>query len=116
MLSDFFRINLPYGLAKNDKGEWFAFNREYLPIGFNDLNLKKSDFFDYPIYTKYKNISEKVLSNVAISEKSIRRNEKGEIDKIWLYDDSTNPLSIDKKEAWENYFNKLKKLSKLKIQ
>ena len=28
-LTDFFRINLPYGIRKNDKGEWVAFNREY---------------------------------------------------------------------------------------
>lgn len=40
MLNDFFRINLPYGIAQNNKGEWMAFNREYRPIGFNELSLK----------------------------------------------------------------------------
>jgi hypothetical protein len=30
-LSDFFRINMPYGLKRNPSDEWFAFNREYMP-------------------------------------------------------------------------------------
>jgi hypothetical protein len=34
-LTDFFRINLPYGIQKNDVGEWSAFNREYKPLGWN---------------------------------------------------------------------------------
>ncbi len=33
-LSDFFRINLPYGMMRNESGEWFVFNREYAPLGF----------------------------------------------------------------------------------
>jgi hypothetical protein len=27
-LTDFFRINLPYGMNKNENGEWICFNRE----------------------------------------------------------------------------------------
>ena len=34
-LFDFFRVNLPYGLKKNSKKEWIAFNREYMPLGWN---------------------------------------------------------------------------------
>jgi hypothetical protein len=34
-LTDFFRINLPYGLKRNDNDEWFCFNREYVPLGWN---------------------------------------------------------------------------------
>lgn len=26
-LTDFIRINLPYGIERNEKGEWTAFNR-----------------------------------------------------------------------------------------
>jgi hypothetical protein len=36
MLTDFFRINLPYGMQKNEKGEWMFFNREYVPLGWNE--------------------------------------------------------------------------------
>lgn len=30
---DFFRINMPYGMVRNDKGEWCFFNREYTYLG-----------------------------------------------------------------------------------
>lgn len=34
MLENFFRINLPYGMIRNDKNEWMCFNREYMPLGY----------------------------------------------------------------------------------
>jgi len=37
MLGNFFRINMPYGIIRNENGEWMAFNREYMPLGFNDI-------------------------------------------------------------------------------
>lgn len=62
-LTDFFRINMPYGIVKNDKGEWLAFNREYVPIGWNDEQHKQDltsseSFSDIPIKTRYKNATE----------------------------------------------------------
>ncbi len=71
MLSDFFRINLPYGLERNANGEWMAFNREYLPLGFNTKDLR-SDFFpekeveDSPYYTRYKGLTERVLLSLRL--------------------------------------------------
>ena len=113
MLNDFFRINLPYGLRKTDKGEWMAFNREYQPLGFNTLC---NDYRNYPIATKYKKVSETLLEEVAWSEYGIKRNEKNEIIEVYLYNDEINPMnqSGSNKKAWESYFDKLKKLSKLK--
>ena len=119
MLSDFFRINLPYGIARNDNGEWMAFNREYMPLGYNDMNYKKADnpnnsFLDLPIYTKYKNVTEKVLLKLAAADgESIKRDEQGKIKTVWFYNDSTNPAgqSKDVKEYWDLYFEKIKVLS-----
>lgn len=118
MLTDFFRINLPYGIAKNDKNEWMAFNREYQPLGYNNLEDKGSpgiSYQDLPIYTKFKGISDRLLVELADSSSAINRNEEGEIIKIFLYSDGTNPMNQarDKKELWTKYFDKLKKLSKL---
>jgi hypothetical protein len=120
MLNNFFRINLPYGIAKNENGEWMAFNREYMPLGFNNINSKGlpgSSYQDLPVYTKYEKITEKFLLEIADSEYEIHHNEKGEIIKVFLYDDGTNPINQpkEKKHLWDSYFDKLKKLSRLKI-
>ena len=72
-----------------------------------------------PVYTKYQKITEKLLLEIADSDDAgaIQRNDKGEIEKIFLYNDGTNPVnqSSDKPKLWENYFAKLQRLSKLKI-
>ncbi len=119
MLSDFFRINLPYGISRTEEGAWFAFNREYLPIGWNDRNNKfhaENKDNSLPIYTKYKRITEKFLKELAWDDKDgIRYDDKGKINKIWLYNDGTNPMnqSNTNNKFWDTYFEKLKKLSKL---
>lgn len=119
MLNNFFRINLPYGFAKNENGDWMAFNREYRPIGYNESSEKGmpgKSYLDLPVYTKYQRVTEKFLLELVDDASDIQRNEKGEIEKIFLYKDGTNPVnqSSDKPELWENYFKKLQRLAKLK--
>jgi hypothetical protein len=115
-LSDFFRINLPYGIRKNSEGEWFAFNREYLPLGWNDYNHSKSKssnngtFSDYPIYTKYKGLTEKAILKIISDTNRIQRNKDGDIEFVFFYKDATNPQSNPK--HWEDYFNIIKAFSK----
>ena len=121
MLGDFFRINLPYGIQRNKAGEWTAFNREYLPLGWTKdhhkhaytvLNLN----VDIPIFTTYARLTEKLL--LTIAEGQIGRDENGEIIRIWLYNDGTNPMnqSSDSAKAWDDYFIRLKKLCKLQTK
>jgi hypothetical protein len=111
MLGDFFRINFPYGIRRNELGEWHAFNREYMPLGFNDQEFKdKYQQMNLPIYSKYKGMTEKKLLAIAWNDPDgIKRDEKGEINMVFLYNDGTNP----KKDAkhWEEYFKKIKLLS-----
>ncbi len=120
MLSDFFRINLPYGIAKNEKGEWMAFNREYLPIGYTDESFKNNlgtAYLDLPIYTKYKNVSGELLKELAHSkDNGIHLDDKGSVEKVFFYNDSTNPVNQnpERQELWDDYFLKLKKLSMLR--
>ncbi len=116
MLNDFFRINLPYGIARKEDGTWMAFNREYMPLGYNNemyKNIPNVLYTDLPIYTKYK-IRKGQLD--FLENESTQYNEKGEAVKYFLYDDGTNPMnqSTEKKALWDDYFEKLKKLSKLK--
>jgi hypothetical protein len=114
-LTDFFRINLPYGIVQDSKGRWLAFNREYMPLGWNkkdlvvDLNLGNV-LNNIPIYTEYKGITEKKLLEIAGNEKFVMRDTAGKINRIFLYDDRTNPQSSN--EYWNDYFSKIKLLSR----
>lgn len=117
-LTDFFRINLPYGIAKNENGHWMAFNREYLPIGFTEEGAKRNfninSLSEYPIHTFYKGMTDDFLLKLGRGgEESITRKEGGEIITVFLYNDRTNPRNQpnDKPVLWNSYFEKLKLLS-----
>lgn len=116
-LSNFFRINLPYGLKRNSNNEWFCFNREYVPLGWNkksDVSIYKDDAFsEIPIYSSYTGLSESLLETLSVNSKGISRDENGKINMIFLYDDKTNPS--DESEYWDVYFKKLKLLSGLSV-
>ena len=110
-LGDFVRISFPYGMQKNDKNEWFVFNREYKPLGFN--TDEKVKYEDYPIFVKYKGLTDAKLQKLACpNENTIRRNDKGEIFMIWFYSDGTNPK--DNPKYWDAYFKRIKILSSLR--
>lgn len=122
MLIDFFRINLPYGIAKNDNGEWMAFNREYRPIGFNESShkgLPGKDYQNLNVYTKYKPFNKKSLEKLESMGASFHKNGKDEVYKIFLYTDGTNPVNVSsiklQEQLWNEYFEKIKLLSKLSI-
>lgn len=109
-LGDFFRINMPYGMKKNDKNEWFVFNREYKPLGWNTNEHIKEE--DYPVFTKYNALTDAKILKLAGSDKDgVRRNEQGEIYMFWLYNDVTNPKDTPK--LWNDYFEKIKILAQL---
>lgn len=59
MLDNFFRINLPHGLKRQDRNKWIVFNREYAPLGWNSKANSKSIYDpkysqDLPIITESK--------------------------------------------------------------
>jgi len=110
MLNEFFRINLPYGLKQNSNGEWSAFNREYIPLGWNDMQNKDDDITTLPIHTKYKGLTEKKLKSLLPEERQIQYDEKGNITRVFFYNDATNPETTGK---WEAYFKIIKGLSGL---
>lgn len=125
MLTNFFRINLPYGIARNNNDEWMAFNREYMPLGFNDIKFKQhigTSYHENPIYTKYTRLTEKLLLELAFDkEKGVKRDLNGKIETIFFYNDGSNPTSsytskADEDKMWHDYFEKLKKIAKLKIR
>lgn len=114
-LSNFFRVNMPYGMMRNDHKEWFVYNREYLPLGWSKSTLGNLDRNSASFYTSYKGITTKLLEKVADGETSISRNDKGEIIQVWFYSDKTNPSnkSSDKTKYWNEYSKKMELLGSL---
>ncbi len=110
-LGDFFRINMPYGIKKNERGEWAAFNREYLPLGYIDQS-KSHKFDELAVFVKYKNLTDNMLLKLADADTdSIYKNLEGDIIRVYFYSDATNPQSEPK--HWPAYIEKLKLLSNL---
>jgi len=118
MLSDFFRINFPYGIRKNSKGEWVCFNREYMPLGWNRKeNVSIHDekaFAHLPVYTKYNGLTDARLEKLAIEPYAVSRDDEGKIYMVFFYNDKTNPQSEPRN--WNEYFEKIKLLSKCEVK
>ena len=85
--SNFFYINLPYGLQRKKDGSWFAFNRYGLPLGCSNINLQEplgeEAYKDYPIASHY-NLTEGQLRELAGSN-AIEYDQVGMISRIYLY-------------------------------
>lgn len=117
MLNNFFRINMPYGISKNEKGEWITFNREYMPLGYNSTSDRKglTEYADQPVFSKFKGLNEKFLLKVIDNPVAIHRDENGEIFQVFFYDDSTNPSNRGNGKYWDRYFDILKELAVLEV-
>jgi hypothetical protein len=115
-MNTFFRINLPFGIRRNQKNEWAAFNREYLPIGYH--NCKSMNVLDeitlatLPIFSKYVGLTEQFLTELAGSER-VLRDDLGNIKTVYLYGEMNSPLET--KENWDTYSDKLFTLAVLKV-
>lgn len=117
MLTDFFRINLPYGMVNGENDKWMLFNRERKPIGFNTDEPVKG-LPKLPVYNGYWGLSDRfIMELVGYDETSITRDEKGNIQQFWLYNDATNPINQPSKnnEHWAVYWKKLEALARLDI-
>lgn len=114
MLNNFLKVNLPYGMQKNDKDEWMVFNREYKPIGFYSYEIIK--YHEYPIFVKFKTLTDKKILQICDDPSIVRRDESGKIRMFWLYSDLTNPVSTPTKANITMYFYRLSQLAKLKTE
>ncbi len=111
-LTDFFRINLPYGIQKNKEGYWSAFNREYKPLGYNESS-SVVDFDQLPVHTKYKGLTSLQITKLIKNREHIHLDESGDVWRFFLYEDKTNPQSSP--AYWDEYFTKIKSLSKFEV-
>ena len=108
-------------MIRNSKNEWMAFNREYQPLGYSKVSRSEhfdGDYFfsDLPAYTKYTGLTEDIIREIFEPE-NICVNNTGEIKQVYFFDpdrtDPSHPSTINRvKKKWDNYFNKIKLLSK----
>ena len=113
-LTDFFRINFPYGIQRNDTDEWFAFNREYMPLGTAKKTavLSDEDWKKLFVGVRYNGLTDKLLTEIAAGEP--KRDDTGKIYFVTLYKDGSNPMNDS--QYWDSYSKKLKKIGRLKIK
>lgn len=105
-LTDFFRINMPYGLrVRVDTHEIAAFNREYAPLGCN-----KADAGNL-LYTKYDNVVD-VLSAFQPDDKQVTG--ENEVT-CFFYNDNTNPTNSEDDVFWNLYLLRIRVMSHLRI-
>jgi hypothetical protein len=113
-LSDFFRINMPYGIQRKGKTLWACFNREYSPLGFSFVD---HNGFVPAHYAEYFSMHEPFLLSIAEGgEEGVSRNDYGDIMRVWFYNDWTNPMNNEDKLYWKAYLDKLQKLSSKRLK
>ena len=112
-LTDFFKINFPYGIQRKSNDEWFAFNRNSMPLGSKTTTIVSFDEWQKMfVGVRYNGFTEALLTTIAAGD--VKRDEKGKISSVTLYTDGTNPINDPK--HWDIYFSKLKKIGKLKVK
>jgi hypothetical protein len=120
MINNFFRLNMPYGIARNENGEWIAFNREYNPLGVSvDTSIAESQ--NQGLWHKYKRtLSRQTLLSLAWHPvHGVRYDKDDNICQVWFYNDKTNPVNHPgarpHAKYWEAYMQKLYILAKWKL-
>lgn len=115
--SNFFRINMPYGVIFKANGQIVCFNREYAPLG----HLKSDESYfnwanesDLPIFGNYQPVSDNLLRKIAIDHKIDVWGDDTRV--IWLYLDESNPTNHPKSDKkWKAYFDRIRMLSELGV-
>ena len=92
-----------------------AFNREYKPLGINDIHLNSDKYDHLPLKTRYNRIGRIQLEKLQNLGANLQEYEDKTIC-IFLYNDGTNPTNREgkNKDLWDSYFNKLQYLGNFK--
>lgn len=109
-LNSFFEINMPYGMLKNKNGEWMAFNREYLPLGWTDLSQQESlcsPFMQYPVYSRFPKLTDDAIRDIFNDPDLIYKDNNGQIERVYFSEYHTPS---------PEYFRRLKMILEYKVE
>ena len=98
---NFMSVYMPYCLEKRADGTYVVLNRKYKPIGIE--TTEKVKYEDHPAVKRISPSTAKKLSHSGSNE----------LDKIYLYDDRTNPTNA--KEDMEAYLKRVGMLAMRKV-
>lgn len=104
-------------MIKSEDGKWMLFNRERKPIGFNTGEPVKNPP-KLPVHNGYWGLTDHfIMELTGYDETSILRDDKGNIQQFWLYNDATNPINQPSKDNkyWTAYWKKLEALARLDV-
>lgn len=102
-LGDFRAVFFPYCLTRQKDGRYAVLNREYKPVGFFTRDWVTYD--KHPVLVKLK-------ITKTLAKKLLNNGDDG-VEKIFLYNDATNPLRT--KANMSAYLDKLSLLAKLRV-
>jgi hypothetical protein len=106
----FFWTHMPYCLHRLKDGYWILLNRNYKPIGTG--GYKHVDYEKSETKFKFKRVPKKFLLHNFILLPHCR-DEKGEYDMYFFYNDASKPFRT--RDATAEYFHKLKVFAEFMI-
>ncbi len=104
ILGDIRAIYFPYCLEKQEDNSWVILNRNYKPIGINTAEF--IDYREFPVSATPRSLTTTTLKKLSYDGTAE--------DKIYLYNDDTNPLASQKN--MESYLTKLAILTKIQLK
>jgi hypothetical protein len=136
-LNNFLKIYLPYGVTIHKDNTITVFNREYMPLGYNEIRQnceingynRGGAFLEtkLPIRSKLKK-SPKITNHDEFWEEIAHDGKvhvDGDLRRVFLYNDGSVPSNFDLSSEgpiglniyyWDEYFRRIKKLAVLQIE
>ena len=100
----FSSVFLPYCLDRQLDGRYVVLNRRYKPIGFTAAEWV--EYADYPVLISFENLDSDTVTRLSVDA-------SGELDRIYLYNDATNPKTSD--ANMRAYLERLAILGRLRV-
>lgn len=97
--------HLPYCLLRQPDGRYAVVNRRYKPVGMTTPKAEWIDYAAHPCLLELRGLTE-------AAARDISWNADTSLDRIYLYNDGTDPLSSA--AHWDAYAQRLHRLGKLK--
>lgn len=113
LLDNFFYLQMPYGMLRNADGTWYVVNREHMPLGWNNTDLKENFHFteayrNLPIHTRY-TLTDAQIVKILAGAGNIQYDDNGNIKRFYFYHSESNPTS----GHWKTYAKIMERMASI---